>query len=78
MEDAPIALRPRLHARIALPTVERITPQAQRHVQVMHGQGPLQLGRIFDRHARALGQIRQHGMAGIAQQGHQALGHFAR
>ena len=45
MEDAPVAPRALLHARVALPAVERVTAQAQRHFQVVHGQGALQLGR---------------------------------
>ena len=78
MEDAPVALRARLHARIALPAVECVAAQAQRHVQVVHGQRVLQLGGVFNRHACALGQVRTHGVGGVAQQRHQALRHLRR
>ena len=78
MKDAAVARGAGLHARVALPAVERVAAQAQRHIQVVHGQRALQLGGVFNGHARALGQIRAHGVGGVAQQGHHALGHLVR
>ena len=78
MKDAAVARGAGLHARVALPAVERVAAQAQRHIQVVHGQRALQLGGVFNGHARALGQIRAHGMGGVAQQGNNALGHVGR
>jgi hypothetical protein len=54
----------------------RIAAQPQTDIQIMHGQGTLQLGRILDGHACTLRQIGAHGMA-VAQQGYKALRHLS-